>query len=60
MSQVTKVVPFSQASSRDTLSGICKEGVERMLAVALEAEISDFLQRFGNRNRPGCRSRALS
>ena len=46
MSQVTKGVPFSQASSTDILSGICREGAQRMLAVALEAEIAEFIQRF--------------
>ena len=46
MSQVTKVVPFSQASSRDILSEVCREGAQKMLAVALEAEIAEFIQRF--------------
>lgn len=46
MSQVTNVVPFSQASSGDILSGICREGAQQMLATALEAEIAEFLQRF--------------
>ena len=46
MSQVTKVVPFSQASSRDILSEVCKEGAQQMLAVALKAEVAEFIERF--------------
>ena len=46
MSQVTHVVPFSQASSTDILSAICRAGAQKMLAIALEAEVSEFLQRF--------------
>src|SRR5271169_5824154 len=46
MSQVTNVVPFSQASSQDILSGILKEGAQKLLATALEGEVADYLQRF--------------
>ena len=46
MSQVTNVVPFSQASSQDILSGILRKGAQDLLAVALEAEVADYLQRF--------------
>jgi transposase-like protein len=46
MSQVTKVVPFSQASSRDILSEVCKEGAQQMLALALKAEVAEFIERF--------------
>jgi len=45
MSQVTNVVPFSQASSRDILSDICKEGAQRILSIALEAEVAECIQR---------------
>ena len=46
MSQNTKVVPFSQASSRDILSEVCKQGAQQMLAAALEAEVAEYLQRY--------------
>ena len=46
MSQVTNVVPFSQASSRDILSEVCKQGAQQMLAAALEAEVAEYLQRY--------------
>jgi putative transposase len=46
MSQVTNVVPFSQVSSQDVLSDILKEGAQKLLATALEAEVAEYLQRF--------------
>ena len=46
MSQVTNVVPLSQASSRDVLSDILKEGAQKLLAAALEAEVAEYLQSF--------------
>jgi putative transposase len=46
MSQVTKGVPFSQASSADILGDVLREGAQRMLATAVEAEVEEYLQRF--------------
>lgn len=46
MSQVTSVVPLSQASGRDFLSEVCREGAQQMLAKALEAEVAEYLQCF--------------
>jgi putative transposase len=46
MSQGTNVLPFSQASSRDLLSDILKEGAQKLLATALESEVAEYLQRF--------------
>jgi len=46
MSQVTKAVPFSQAASSDILGDVLREGAQRMLATAVEAEVEEFLQRF--------------
>src|SRR5436190_20047112 len=46
MSQVTKGMPFSQASSADILGDLRREGAQRMLATAVEAEVEEYLQRF--------------
>jgi transposase-like protein len=40
------MVPFLQASSRDLLSEVCKEGAQQMLAVMLKAEAAEFIERF--------------
>jgi putative transposase len=46
MSHVTKTVPFSQVSSADILGDLLREGAQRMLATAVEAEVEEYLQRF--------------
>ena len=46
MSQTTNGVPFSQASSQDILSGILRKGAQDLLALALEAEVAEYIQRF--------------
>lgn len=46
MSQVTNVVPFSQAAGGNFLSEALREGARQMLVKALELEVAEYLQRF--------------
>ncbi|MEK6756394.1 MAG: IS256 family transposase [Bacteroidota bacterium] len=56
MSQSTKTEPIWQGESRDVLSELLKEGAQKLLAEALEAEVEKHLQRFvGLRDEQGCK-----
>ena len=46
MSQVTKTNDECPAGSRDVLTEILREGARQLLAVALEQEVAEYIERF--------------
>lgn len=56
MSQGTKTESIWQDESRDVLTGLLKQGAQRLLAEALETEVEEHLQRFAeSRDERGCK-----
>lgn len=60
MSDDTRVIQFRQPESiEDPLSEIAREGARRMLATALEAEVTAFLEQFAAERLPDGRQRVV-
>lgn len=60
MEKATTVLPFRQADSiEDPLTEIAREGARRMIAVAIRAEVDEFVESFAHLTTPDGRQRVV-
>lgn len=60
MKDDTSIIPFRQPESiEDPLTEIAREGARRMLAMAMEAEVTGFLEQFAEERLPDGRRRVV-
>jgi len=60
MNDDTSIIPFRQPESiEDPLTEIAREGARRMLAMAMEAEVTGFLEQFAEERLPDGRRRVV-
>lgn len=60
MKDETSIIPFRQPESiEDPLTEIAREGARRMLAMAMEAEVTGFLEQFAEERLPDGRRRVV-
>ena len=59
MKKTTTVLPFRQAASVDPLTEIAREGARRMIAIAIQAEVDEFVAGFADLKLPDGRQRIV-
>lgn len=59
MKKTTTVLPFRQATSVDPLTEIAREGARRMIAIAIQAEVDEFVAGFADLKLPDGRQRIV-